>query len=289
MKKYYIIVALLAFSITVWADTAKPAKKIEVKIPKSPIAGAKWKLTFNDEFDGKVIDPNKWYVVHADRTCRDKNFWHRDCAKLDGKGKLKMITRESPDKKGWHDTACLRTLGKFGQIFGYYEIRAKMHTQEGFWTAFWAMPVKGGISSTKNAGMDGTELDIFEKFSLDDRVQHTLHWDGYGKEHKSKGHVPKVPGVMKGYHDFGLLWTPDEYVFYIDGKETWRTSAGDVCQVPVYLKISAEKGTWGGDIAKATLPDEFVVDYVRVYQLYDKDDKVAFKAKQYDNTKKEKR
>lgn len=54
-----------------------------------------------------------------------------------------------------------------------------------------------------------------------------------------------------------------------DGKETWRTSAGGVCQAPLYIKLSDEIGKWGGDIAKATLPDEFLVDYVRVYDLVD--------------------
>ena len=39
--------------------------------------------------------------------------------------------------------------------------------------------------------------------------------------------------------------------------------------MPLYIKLSDEVGKWGGDIAKATLPDEFLVDYVRVYDLVD--------------------
>ena len=56
---------------------------------------------------------------------------------------------------------------------------------------------------------------------------------------------------------------PNEYVFYVDGKETWRTEAGGVCQVPLYIKLSDEIGDWAGDIKKVKLPDEFLVDYVR--------------------------
>ena len=73
--------------------------------------------------------------------------------------------------------------------------------------------------------------------------------------------------VMEGFHTFSLLWTPTEYVFYVDGKETWRTKAGGVCQVPLYIKLSDEVGDWAGDIKKVKLPDEFLVDYVRVYDL----------------------
>jgi beta-glucanase (GH16 family) len=76
---------------------------------------------------------------------------------------------------------------------------------------------------------------------------------------------------MQGFHTFSLLWLPDEYVFYVDAKETWRTRAGGVCQAPLYIKLSDEVGSWGGDIRKAQLPDRFLVDYVRVYDAVDKE------------------
>ncbi len=126
------------------------------------------------------------------------------------------------------------------------------------------------VRKVGDGGRDGTEIDIMEKPSLDDRVHHTFHWDGYGKAHRSEGKRVSVPGVMTGFHTFGLLWTPKEYVLYVDGQETWRTKAGGVSQVPEYLLLSDEIGEWGGDITKAKLPDEFQVDYVRVYDLADR-------------------
>ena len=75
--------------------------------------------------------------------------------------------------------------------------------------------------------------------------------------------------MSEGFHTFGLHWTPEEYVFYVDGKETWRTSGGGVSQVPEFAKLTEEIGEWGGDIKKARLPDQFVVDYVRVYDTVD--------------------
>ena len=75
---------------------------------------------------------------------------------------------------------------------------------------------------------------------------------------------------MEGFHTFSLWWKNDEYIFYVDGKETWRTKDGGVCQVPLYIKISDEIGNWAGDIKKAELPDKFIVDCVRVYDLVDK-------------------
>jgi hypothetical protein len=40
--------------------------------------------------------------------------------------------------------------------------------------------------------------------------------------------------------------------------------------VPEYIKLSDETGNWAGDIKKAKLPDQFLVDYVRVYDLVEK-------------------
>jgi beta-glucanase (GH16 family) len=42
--------------------------------------------------------------------------------------------------------------------------------------------------------------------------------------------------MIVGFHVFGLLWTPEEYVFYYDGNEAKRTPAGGVCQVPRYME-----------------------------------------------------
>ena len=92
-----------------------------------------------------------------------------------------------------------------------------------------------------------------------------VHWDGYGKEHKSWGRKIDAPKLDEGFHIFGLLWTPEEYVFFYDGKEVFRTAEGGVCQVPLYIKVTTEIGEWAGDIAKAKLPDDFIVDWVKVW------------------------
>ena len=116
---------------------------------------------------------------------------------------------------------CITTQGKFEHSFGYYVARIQLQSQPGHWSAFW---ITGpGVGKVGDDARDGCEIDIMEKPWLDERVQHTFHWDGYGKGHKSEGHVAKVPGVMEGWHSFGLWWKPDEYIFFVDGKETWRS------------------------------------------------------------------
>ncbi len=75
----------------------------------------------------------------------------------------------------------------------------------------------------------------------------------------------KVEGVSEGWHTFGLRWLPEEYLFYVDGKEAWRSRAGGVCQVPEFIKLTEEIGDWAGDLKQAKLPDYFEVAYVPVF------------------------
>lgn len=236
------------------------AEEIKDRLPQLP-EGKSWKLVWQDEFDGEKLDETKWDVPEGRR--RD-GWWSRKAITLDGSGNLVISTIKDGDK---FLDGCVRTRGKFEHAYGYYAARIQLQEQTGHWLAFWMYGA--GVGSIVDEGRDGTEIDIMEKPWLDKRVQHALHWDGYGEHHKSKGKVAEVPGVMDGYHTFSLWWKPDEYIFYVDGKETWRTDAGGVCQVPLYIKLSDEIGEWGGDISKAKLPDRFLVDYVRVYDVVD--------------------
>ncbi len=228
-------------------------------LPPAP-DGKAWKLVWHDEFAGTTLDTTKWDVPEYKR--RD-GYWSRKAISLDGQGRLGW-----PFEGRTSSRRCVRTKGKFQHAFGYYVARIQLQKQQGHWSAFWIMG--DGVGKVGNAGRDGTEIDIMEKPWLDDRINFALHWDGYGKAHKSKGTIVNVPGVMEGFHTFALWWKSDEYVFYVDGKEMWRTDAGGVCQVPQFLKLSDEIGKWGGDITKAKLPDQFLVDYVRVYNLREK-------------------
>ena len=221
--------------------------------------GGHWKLLFQDEFDGKELDSAKWNVL-GDHARRD-GFWLKKDAYLDAKGHLVIRTSYDGEKYG---SGAVNTSKKFEHAYGYYEARCKLPKEVGHWGAFWLM---GSMGTTENGGRDGAEIDIMEYPWRDGKIQQTIHWDGYKEAHKMEGFQPVVPGVTEGFHTFGLWWTPEEYVFYVDGQETWRTSAGGVCELPRYIKLTDEVGEWGGDIKEAALPDYFIVDYVRVYEI----------------------
>ncbi len=223
-----------------------------------PVKG--YSLAWSDEFNGSALDTSKWGF--RDLGPRREAVNTRESVFLDGEGHLVLFTSRSGEVI---HTAMIGTEGRFETAFGYFECRVRLQQQVGHWSAFWLQsPAMGRIIG--NTAQSGAEIDIFEYMSKRaDTVQHTLHWDGYAKDHASAECRSYVPGLAQGWHIFGLLWTEDEYVFYVDGKVTWRINEA-ISKRNQYIILSLEVGNWAGDIRQARLPDPLFVDYVRVYK-----------------------
>ena len=264
-KRTYIIIILLLLPLSFInasdVNTDNDIRDDKAEFPKA-LDDQKWKLVCEDEFDGDKIDEMKWKHCPEWDRCDGFCKWNDEDAYVDGEGNLKLQIRKENDKIF---CGAVRTKDIFEKKFGYFEIRCKMPVIHGGWCAFWMMPATGNDPGEE--GKDGTEIDIFESIFADKgHVNHALHWDGYGKEHKSKANtIEKSDDLYTGFHKYALLWNENEYVFYINDKETWRTSAGGVMQVPGYLKITMEAAKWAGNIHKEELPKVMTVDYVRVY------------------------
>ena len=254
MKTHFSLFLFVAIFVSA---TNGSAQTNQAFLPPAP-EGKHWKLVWHDEFDGAKLDESKWNRL-GDHP-RKGGYWVKDDAYVNGQGSLLLRTKMDGER---FTCGAINTLDKFEHAFGYYEARCKMPRQPGHWSAFWMMCP--GVNQVGDEGRDGTEIDIVEMPWRDGRLTANLHWDGYGKAHKSDGKIFTRPDVTEGFHTYGLLWLPTEYVFYVDGKEVWHSKAGGVSQVPEFIKLTNEIGKWAGDIKQAKLPDYFEVDYVRVY------------------------
>jgi beta-glucanase (GH16 family) len=220
-------------------------------------------LAWADEFDGDALDTTKW--DHRGLGKRRDAINVPEAVRLDGQGHLVITTTRAGDE---FRTGMIGTEGKYQARYGYFECRFEVQSQPGHWSAFWLQSPTYGVP-LDDVRRAGAEIDAFEYLaSRGDRLQHALHWDGYAKEHKSAVHIADVPGLRDGWHTVGFLWNALEYVFSVDGRETWRTREG-VSQRAEFLILSLEVGPWAGDIRQAALPDSLLVDYVRVYQRRD--------------------
>ena len=260
-----ILTLLLLIPITLWSCTNSDDRVMFTEKPVETILPEHLKdnfqMVWNDEFDGKAINPAKWNF-RAEGTVRNYGTVSRQTISLDGKGYVSI--KVTKDGNGKYYVGELGTQGIYETTYGYFECRARMNKQPGAHVAFWLQSTN--LGKTGDPAKDGTEIDIFEYHrKTPDLVYHNLHWDGYGVNHKTTGQKVNSPEINSGFHLFGLEWNEKEYIFYVDGKETWRSSSA-VSQCNEYLILSTELTGWGGDPASGIFPDEVIFDYVRVFQ-----------------------
>lgn len=219
-----------------------------------------YELIWQDEFEGKLLDETKWELRYPGPRRDAINSAH--CISVQ-KGFLALRTELKNDSIF---TAMIGSQYKFETAFGYFEIRCLLPQDEGHWAAFWLQtPAMGKFIGQPDKA--GAEIDIFEFLpNRPTQIHHTLHYDGYGKDHKVKHKLIKNRKFNSAqWHTFGFEWTPTHYNYFIDGKKTFTVKKG-VSHREQYLILSLEVGDWAGNIGKASLPDYFIVDYVRVYK-----------------------
>lgn len=237
-----------------------------------PVLSPQYRLVWHDEFDGPTLDPAKW--AHDAPGPRRDAVNVPDAVSFDGRGHLLITTSRhdlpQPDGSTRPEfrTGMISTRGLFETTYGYFECRMQLQREIGHWSAFWInTPTMGRPEGDPAAA--GVEIDIIEYLrngDYADKAQHTIHWDYKTPSYRRDFAAIPIAGLGEGFHTFGCEWTPDALRFFVDGRETWRTSQA-VPRRDQYLILSVEVGKWADDIRKARLPDSLVVDYVRVYQI----------------------
>ena len=238
-------------------------------------------LIFADEFDGDALNPAVWRS-HNEEGLRKGGYWTLSQASV-ADGHLTIRTQYKEDGEfgsGWY-TCGMPTQGKFEHTYGYYECRCILPRGQGMWSAFWlTTPTVGRVTGT---GRTGTEIDVFESpYSYlggkrANKVTSNLHYNGYDLQTKYKNVVISAldNDPYENFNTYGLLWTKDEYIFYINGHEVGRSAYGGVSQAAEYMILSCEVDGadavptfgWSGKIEKngRDFTADFIVDYVRVY------------------------
>lgn len=259
---------------------------------------SKFQLVFEDNFEKPTVDTSKWNIGDFGNGIRRAGYYTNDSDTLyceDGNLVMKAIKRDGKYGEGVY-TSWLTTSKNaysntrtddyegFTQTYGYFEVRCIPLKGVGIWSAFWMLPDSGG---KEIGGKDGAEIDIMESHywpqnKLSNTMCHAIHIDeGIDKLQSALSKTYVIDNFYNEFHTFGMQWTPDGYIFSIDGYETWRTNKKvDVSEVDQYLKLTIEvAGTNDGTTPKFGTNDynnamdndwssadiKFVVDYVRAY------------------------
>jgi len=252
--------------------------------------GKKWKLVWNDEFDKTELDTTKWYF-RRHLFGEEHKAYIENAISFDGNSNIIFHLVE---KDGKYYSSTIQTgenfvdrpngesrnvEPKFMHKYGYYEVRCILQKEAPWWSAFW-------LQSQNNAFLDdpkeaGVEIDIMESFTPNTYIPHCCHWGGYGENYRfahtgeREGHVGYddeihvTPGV---YHTFAVDWDKTGYTFYVDGKQCGRKIDGPVSDTEQFILLFTECFGYrkGAPYVKQTefesgIKDEFIVDYVRVF------------------------
>ena len=229
-----LLLALLALASALRAD---PPRKMT--------------LAFEDNFDGAALDPTKWGVPAsvnpADVRLRE--------------GKL-ILGISSPSKDVWQGSTVI-SKARFEQAMGYFEASIRFGRHPGHHGAFRLIgdrPLEPGAKFQ--------ELYVAEGFGADVVITWRKFNDGKAlREEKPKELKPLPPGKAgEGFNTYGLLWTPRELTWYINGKKVMSARDG-VLQDKLYLSLSHTVSEFElNRLDPAKLPDDVEIDWVKVWR-----------------------
>ena len=251
---------------------------------KDSIDMSKFELVWADEFDNG-FDESLWqghYVYGKNDTqLRDVAYWNREQVSFTDDGCMEITVEykeDGPKGAGYYSYGMETNPNKqydegyagYEQLHGYFEIRCILPKGKGINPAFWLL-TDGMWDDDTDGGISGAEIDILETktgYDSDEyfgSIYQTIHIDSYGEAHQQEiqGWFYADDPYNK-FNTYGVEWNEDEYIFYVNGVETARTSFGGVCEVPLYLIISV--GVNEDIYENDYLPASMVVDYVRCYQ-----------------------
>ncbi|MFW2332191.1 carbohydrate binding domain-containing protein [Ilumatobacter sp.] len=264
---------------------------VDLKDNRAPDPGpAGWTLAWADEFDepaGTPPNPANWAYEIGDTTPDGKNGWGNeelqyytddpDNAQTDGDGNLIIKLDEADGSQECYygpcefESARLVTQNKAEFAYGRIESRIQVPTGgDGLWPAFWSL----GTDITYNPWPGAGEIDVMEYVSrIPNEIFGTIHGPGYNGGGAFGNIYDFGERVDLGYHTFTVEWEPNLITWYVDGIQYHQATPADVpgpwvFEKPFFLLLNfAIGGNFGGAIDPAnTYPQEYLVDYVRVYQ-----------------------
>jgi beta-glucanase (GH16 family) len=191
-------------------------------------------------------------------------------------GKLILEARKENYQGAQYSSAQIHSQCKGDWKYGKIEISAKIPFGRGIWPALWLKPTY----STYGAWPQSGEIDIMEYVGyMPDTIHGTVHFEGTeGSGHKSKGDDMIISQPYNDFHLYALEWSYDSIKWFVDGTmfHSYVKTNDDPRLWPFnsefFVILDVVVGGWGGErgIDTSIFPQQFIIDYVRVYQKQDK-------------------
>ncbi len=178
----------------------------------------------------------------------------------------KLIMRARPAKPGSnpynlpYDSGLITTYKSFSQLYGLFEMRAKLPAGQGLWPAFWMLPANNIYSC---------ELDIFEVLGSGPTTLFATTHGETGNNWVVDSQALQVPDTSAAFHVYGVDWEPTTTTFLMDGKVIATAPTPGSMNTPMYMLINLAvggPGSWpGAPNASTHFPSPMEISWVRAY------------------------
>ena len=239
--------------------------------------GQQEQLVWVEDFEAGQPKADRWNFELADG-CPNLCGWGNNEPQIytDHNHTVKdgFLTITAKKEDSLYTSTRITTKDKFEFQYGRVEVRAKLPVGTGVWPAFWLL---GSNIDEVGWPLCG-EIDVVEYVGREpDMVFNSLHTQSsHGNTINTK--KTRIDDIEEGFHVYEANWTPEKIEFSVDGNLLYtyapevKTQKTWPFDQPFYMIVNlAIGGNFGGpEIDDAIFPQEFVIDYIKVYQVGDK-------------------
>jgi beta-glucanase (GH16 family) len=250
-----------------------------------------YRLVWSDEFETDGAPDKGNWVFEEGFVRNNETQWYQKNNAVCRDGKLYITGREDIKRnpnyvKGSKDpketkfieftSSSIMTRGLHRWTMGRFVMRAKIPHGEGMWPAFWALGENGEWPSSGEIDMmEYYQGKVLANVASGTATRWNARWDSEAVYVKDLGGEK----WLNEFHIWRMDWDAKSIRLFLDDElinetqladtknENRQWGPGNPFHHPHYLILNlALGGDHGGDMEKAKLPADYVIDYVRVYQ-----------------------
>jgi hypothetical protein len=236
--------------------------------------------TFTDDYSSRNFPGNREVQLYTDPGMRPHTGFHRRRGEAQGSrwqrdapplglnpfevhdGVLDLVADRAPrallPKLGGfkYTSGVITTQPSFSQLYGYFEMRAKLPRGKGAWPAFWLIPADSSWPP---------EIDVLESFGDPGRISITAHTKV--KADRKAGTGASI--TPDEFHVFSVAWDPKQLIWYVDGREIKRQKTPSDFTKPLFMiaNVALGGGSAGMPNASTPFPMRMSIDYIRAYRF----------------------
>jgi beta-glucanase (GH16 family) len=242
-------------------------EKSSEEVPAGPTAS--YAMTFSEECSTDTLDPLRftthWITDASPHRVLAHTYEHMlDEAVSVSDGLCRITAQPATVGDRPFTSGVLTTATSFVQRYGHFETRFRAPDGKGLWATFWV----------RHQTKWPPALQAIVFGHQPDEVRFAVEW--WDAEVPTDEKVTfSGPSFTDDFHILGIEWSPDEFVFYVDGIERHRTRNGTgTFTEPMELALALLVGHRDSSYppypdATTPWPARLEVDWIRVFRAKD--------------------